>query len=313
MYELYFDGGAEPNPGKAGAGAVIYLNDEELYSVSFYLGDNVTNNYAEYIGLLKGLELAIEHNIKNIIVKGDSQLVIKQINGEFKVNSECLLPIYTKIKILFNCFDNIDFIHVKRDKNKRADELANQGKNITQINDTDERPQQNTMKMLKPNNPDEKLCNSGKKWEPEEEKQLLEKLQSNICLDKIAEEHNRTVGGIKSRIRCIAFDMYEKKFPIEEIMKVTKLEYNEVTQTIKRRELQNSDKIKRKREKHAKKIHDLYISNKNTQDESQNYINSSLNSIDNISEFEKISNRLNMIESKLDKLFNILEKLELSE
>lgn len=49
MYELYFDSGAESNPGKAGASAVIYLNNEELYSLSFYVGDNVTNNYAEYI------------------------------------------------------------------------------------------------------------------------------------------------------------------------------------------------------------------------------------------------------------------------
>ena len=69
MYELYFDGGANPNPGEGGCGAVIIQNGMELHSTSCYLGNNTTNNVAEYNGLIIGLELAIKHNIKNLIVK----------------------------------------------------------------------------------------------------------------------------------------------------------------------------------------------------------------------------------------------------
>ena len=86
MYKLYFDGGADPNPGKAGAGAVIYEKNEEILSVSIYVGDHETNNVAEYTGLIAGLELALENNICDITVKGDSQLVIKQMNEVSKKN-----------------------------------------------------------------------------------------------------------------------------------------------------------------------------------------------------------------------------------
>ena len=125
---MHFDGGADPNPGKAGAGAVIYKNGEEFKTVSVYVGEKETNNTAEYVGLIEGLKLAINSNIANLVVKGDSQLVIKQMKGEYKVKAENLKILQIKAKLLAEKFENIEFIHIKRELNKRADELATLGR-----------------------------------------------------------------------------------------------------------------------------------------------------------------------------------------
>lgn len=127
MYELYFDGGANPNPGRAGAGAVVYKNNEEILCTSHFVGINQTNNEAEYTGLIKGFELALKNEIYDLTVKGDSQLVIKQMKGEYKVKAENLKILYLKAKELEGKFSNIIYLHVKRDFNKRADQLATTG------------------------------------------------------------------------------------------------------------------------------------------------------------------------------------------
>ena len=127
MYELYFDGGANPNPGRAGAGAVVYKNNEEILCTSHFVGINQTNNEAEYTGLIKGFELALKNEIYDLNVKGDSQLVIKQMKGEYKVKAENLKILYLKAKELEGKFSNIIYLHVKRDFNKRADQLATTG------------------------------------------------------------------------------------------------------------------------------------------------------------------------------------------
>lgn len=124
-YLLQFDGASKGNPGKAGAGAVIYLNNNEIWNGSKYIGNNFTCNYAEYYGLIMGLEEAFNRNIKNINVEGDSQLVINQLNGKFQVKSQNLIDLYTRAKLLSNSFDSITFTHIYRTKNQRADELAN--------------------------------------------------------------------------------------------------------------------------------------------------------------------------------------------
>jgi ribonuclease HI len=126
-YELFFDGCSKGNPGPAGAGAVIYKNDVEIWSNSIFVGKKETNNVAEYNGLILGLEEAIKQNIKELSVKGDSELVIKQINGLYKVKSPAMIPLYIRVKSLQNCFERIEFVHLYRDKNKRADELSNIG------------------------------------------------------------------------------------------------------------------------------------------------------------------------------------------
>jgi len=125
QYMLYFDGCSKGNPGRGGAGAVLYKDGQEIWGSSQMLGKNVTNNVAEYSGLIMGLKEVYTRKIKNIIVRGDSQLVIKQMRGEYKVNSQSLEEYYKQAKFLEGYFDKIVFEHVYRDKNKRADELSN--------------------------------------------------------------------------------------------------------------------------------------------------------------------------------------------
>ena len=124
-YSLYFDGCSKGNPGLAGAGGVIYKNDVEILTYANFLGDNKTNNEAEYSALLMGIEEAIKLGIKSLYVYGDSQLVINQILGKYTINSKKLKEYYNFINNKISFFDKIVFTHVLRDKNKRADELSN--------------------------------------------------------------------------------------------------------------------------------------------------------------------------------------------
>lgn len=132
MYYLYFDGGSKGNPGKAGCGSVLYDNEmNEIDTVSSYCGDDKTNNYAEYSGLIVGIEMALRHSIqlKDVVVRGDSLLIVKQCKGEFKVKHPNLLPLYSKLQqlvgkqLVSSAFNRVE--HVYRTDNKRADQLAN--------------------------------------------------------------------------------------------------------------------------------------------------------------------------------------------
>lgn len=132
-FKLKFDGCSKGNPGLAGAGAVIYLNDdndndnelEEIWAASQFIGTKATNNEAEYNGLIIGLKKAIELNIKELNVEGDSLLVIKQMLGEYNVKSENLFKLYNEAKEYQKQFKNITFSHIYRINNKRADQLSN--------------------------------------------------------------------------------------------------------------------------------------------------------------------------------------------
>jgi ribonuclease HI len=124
-YKLQFDGCSKSNPGIAGAGAVIYKFNKEINHIVQFVGNNSTNNVAEYTGLIIGLKLAIDMGIKKLNVEGDSLLVIKQMKGEYKVKSENLIDLYNEAKQLTTNFEYINFIHIYREKNKRADELSN--------------------------------------------------------------------------------------------------------------------------------------------------------------------------------------------
>ena len=126
-YTMWFDGCSKGNPGKSGAGAVIYNNGIELDSASIFVGKKVTNNVAEYAGLILGLKLALNMNIKNLIVYGDSLIVIRQMNNQYNVSSDKLLSLFMEAQELKSGFDTILFVHVYRIQNKRADELANIG------------------------------------------------------------------------------------------------------------------------------------------------------------------------------------------
>ena len=124
-YRLQFDGCSKNNPGLSGAGAVIYQYSKEIWSGCLFVGTNATNNYAEYSGLILGLEKAVELNIKTLHIEGDSLLVINQMIGKYNCNSPNLIELYTKAKMLVSGFDEIRFFHIFRNKNVRADELSN--------------------------------------------------------------------------------------------------------------------------------------------------------------------------------------------
>jgi ribonuclease HI len=124
-YLLKFDGCSKGNPGPSACGAVLYQNDIEIWTGSKFLGYNETNNYAEYMGLIIGLNKAAELNIKELAVEGDSLIVIKQMNGQYKVRSSNISELHKLAMKLKSKFNIISFNHVYRENNKRADELCN--------------------------------------------------------------------------------------------------------------------------------------------------------------------------------------------
>jgi len=124
-YLLQFDGCSKGNPGLAGAGAVIYNYEHEIWGKSAFIGDKNTNNEAEYNGLIIGLLEAQNMGIKQLAVEGDSMLVIKQMRVEYKVKSDKIFDLYTKAKNIAESFETITFTHIYRANNKRADELSN--------------------------------------------------------------------------------------------------------------------------------------------------------------------------------------------
>jgi ribonuclease HI len=124
-HNLYFDGCSKGNPGPSGIGAVLYKNCEEIWANCQYIGKKRTNNEAEYCALIMGLEQSHKHKVKILSVYGDSLLVINQLNGIYKVNNSKLIPLFEKVLKLKSNFEYIEFTHIYRDKNVRADELAN--------------------------------------------------------------------------------------------------------------------------------------------------------------------------------------------
>jgi ribonuclease HI len=119
------DGGARGNPGPAGYGVVI--EDEvgrPVAELSEYLGKQ-TNNYAEYSGLLAALSYAIKHGFKALKVISDSELMVKQINGEYKVSSPTLKELHGQAMKKIDQLDCFEVRHVLREKNREADRLAN--------------------------------------------------------------------------------------------------------------------------------------------------------------------------------------------
>lgn len=125
-YKLYFDGKAEPNPGKGGAGAVLYDNNgKTLFEKGRYF-EFCTNNQAEYAGLIIGLEMAKENGIRNLHIYGDSLLIINQVTKKWKIKNEELEKLCNYVFTLLHNFDNISFEHVLRNKNKHADAITNE-------------------------------------------------------------------------------------------------------------------------------------------------------------------------------------------
>ena len=124
---LFTDGASRGNPGQAGAGAVL-LNEggEELAARSVYLG-TCTNNVAESKALLIGLDEALRQGCTELAVSLDSELIVRQIQGRYKVKNEVLLPLFQQVRERLDRFDKWSVTHVPRAQNGRADQLANRG------------------------------------------------------------------------------------------------------------------------------------------------------------------------------------------
>jgi len=123
---IYSDGGSRGNPGPAGIGVVIFdLGGKELKRFGKYLG-TATNNHAEYRALIVGLEFALEIGAKTVVCNLDSELVVRQLQGKYKVREEGLKPLAEEALRLTGKFLQVTFNHIPREKNKLADEMVNQ-------------------------------------------------------------------------------------------------------------------------------------------------------------------------------------------
>ncbi len=125
--KLFTDGASRGNPGEAGAGSVL-LDDKgkELVCRSLYLG-RCTNNVAEYRALILGLQSAQEIGCSRLTILLDSQLIVRQVEGRYKVKNAALKPLFKEVKMLLAGFEIWSIAHVPREENKRADEMANRG------------------------------------------------------------------------------------------------------------------------------------------------------------------------------------------
>jgi len=123
---VHVDGGARGNPGPAGAGVVISdaADGGVIYEAGLFLG-HATNNVAEYKGMLHGLEMARALKAHEVEVVSDSELLVRQMNGQYKVKNAGLLPLYKQGKVLAAGFETCSFRHVRREQNVLADALVN--------------------------------------------------------------------------------------------------------------------------------------------------------------------------------------------
>lgn len=122
---LYADGGSRGNPGPAAYGAVLLGEDgSTLREIAAFLGTS-TNNVAEWSGLIAGLEAALELDVDDIEVRLDSELVVRQLSGAYRVKQAHLIPLHAKAKALLRRFAHSHVAHVRREHNKEADALLN--------------------------------------------------------------------------------------------------------------------------------------------------------------------------------------------
>jgi ribonuclease HI len=121
---LSVDGAARGNPGAAGAGIVLEAADGTIYRFGEYLG-KATNNVAEYSALIIGMKKAAELGVRKLKVRSDSELIVKQLNGQYKVKSPHLQDLYFSAIKEISSFEKISFMHVPREQNKEADRMAN--------------------------------------------------------------------------------------------------------------------------------------------------------------------------------------------
>jgi ribonuclease HI len=122
---IFTDGAARGNPGPAAFAFIIERPGSPAIAEKGFLG-NATNNVAEYTGLVRALERAQEIGARRVVVNSDSELMVKQMNGEYRVKNSGLLPLYEQASDLRRRFEKVAFRHVRRESNKDADRLCNE-------------------------------------------------------------------------------------------------------------------------------------------------------------------------------------------
>jgi ribonuclease HI len=124
VYTLYFDGACEPNPGEMGIGVVVYNDkNEKVIELSEKCGAG-TNIKAEYNAIIRGLEELSKIYTDELLIKGDLELAIKQLNNEWKVKQNDIVPLFNKVKELEKKFQSVEYKWNKREENKEADLLS---------------------------------------------------------------------------------------------------------------------------------------------------------------------------------------------
>lgn len=126
MIVAYIDGGARGNPGPAGFG--VHIEDEQGALIDEFRGflGSSTNNVAEYNGLLAALGYAQQHGHLHVRIRSDSELLVRQMKGEYRVKSPGLQPLHQQARALAQTLERVVYEHVGREQNKDADRLANQ-------------------------------------------------------------------------------------------------------------------------------------------------------------------------------------------
>jgi ribonuclease HI len=127
MIVAYIDGGARGNPGPAGYGVRIQAADGTVLDELHGGLGIATNNVAEYNGLLAALQWAVDNNVSRVQIRADSELLVKQMRGEYKVKNPGLQPLYVRARLLVAELDDVRFEHVRREFNEEADRLSNLG------------------------------------------------------------------------------------------------------------------------------------------------------------------------------------------
>jgi probable phosphoglycerate mutase len=125
MITAYTDGGSRGNPGPAGYGVRIESEDGSLVTELYGALPSATNNVAEYRGLIAALTWALEHGESQLVIRSDSELLVKQMRGEYRVKHPGLQPLYNEARALVARLARVRFEHVRRELNKEADRLAN--------------------------------------------------------------------------------------------------------------------------------------------------------------------------------------------
>jgi len=133
MIVAYIDGGARGNPGPAGYGVSIQSPDGSVLAELHGGLGIATNNVAEYNGLLAALRWAIDHDERRVHVRADSELLVRQMRGEYKVRNAGLQPLYVRARLLTAELDDVRFEHVRRELNKEADRLSNLGMDEAEV------------------------------------------------------------------------------------------------------------------------------------------------------------------------------------